>query len=209
MVLRHVLVVGCIGAAVAIGCGGGTATTISDVDGGDGGGDGAASSAEGGGGNGNGNGFTDGGGGPGGNTTSVPCGGSSCSLATETCCVVDRNGVVTYQCATGTCGSLDAGGGDVVSLKCTAQANCATGTICCIDQPGGGGGDGGGGGGGGGGAIASSCVAGTVCPNGAQLCDPSAASSGCPAGKNSMCSSDNIGDWGLAPPFATCGGVAN
>jgi len=215
MLVRHVGVVGC--AMVLIGfvaCGGAGSSAITDtgVGLGDAGGDGSSASAEGGNGNGNGNGNGSGvdGGGPGGNTTSVPCGTATCSLATQVCCVVRSNGATVYQCANGSCSNPDAGlptggnggggGGNVTSLKCTAQANCAMGSICCIRQAGGGGQ----------GGVASECVVGTTCPgNGAQLCDPSATPTGCPAGggKDTMCSSNNIGDWGLSAPFATCGGV--
>jgi hypothetical protein len=83
-------------------------------------------------------------------------------------------------------------------LKCTGQANCAAGSICCVSPTMTG--------------AASACVVGTTCgANSAQLCDPGAAPTGCPAdaGMGSACSSANIGDWGLKPPFATCGGKGN
>ncbi len=210
MLVRHVGVVGMVLVGF-VACGGAASSTITDTGAGDAGGDGSSASAEGGNGNGNGGGV-DGGGGPGGNTTSVPCGMATCALATQVCCVVRNNGATIYQCANGSCSNPDAGlptggnggggGGNVTSLKCTAQANCAMGSICCIRQ----------GGGGGQGGVASECVVGTTCPNnGAQLCDPSAMPTGCPTGggKDTMCSSDNIGDWGLSAPFATCGGVGN
>ncbi len=148
------------------------------------------------------------GGGPGGNTTSVPCGNVFCTISTQVCCVESLNNVTTYSCATGTtCPVPDAGGGnppDVTALKCTGQANCAAGSICCVSQAAGMGG--------GGNVATSSCVVGTTCGmNSAQLCDPGATPTGCAvdAGANSTCSSANIGDWGLKPPFATCGGKGN
>jgi hypothetical protein len=100
---------------------------------------------------------------------------------------------------TGSCSSPDSGvgGGDVTQLGCTATANCAAGSICCVKQSSSG--------------PVSSCVMGTSCgQNAAQLCDPNAMPTGCPmSGDRSMCSSDKIQDWGLSPPFATCGGVGN
>jgi hypothetical protein len=47
----------------------------------------------------------------------------------------------------------------------------------------------------------------------AQLCDPKAAVSGCPLGDGGAdagaCLSTQIGDWGLPPTYATCGGKGN
>jgi hypothetical protein len=151
----------------------------------------------------------DGGPGPGGNVTTLPCGTMSCNIPVQVCCVNQGGGGApdTYSCATGSCtaGGVDGGadggnqqGGDVTALGCTGQANCAPGSICCITQSQQG-------------VTSSSCVVGTTCgQNSAQLCDPNASTTGCPAtGNRSMCSSNNIGDWGLSPPFATCGGVGN
>jgi hypothetical protein len=43
--------------------------------------------------------------------------------------------------------------------------------------------------------------------NEAQLCDPQAATTGCPA--QDPCSNKNISDWGLPSSYATCGGQGN
>jgi hypothetical protein len=146
-------------------------------------------------------------GGPGGDTTMIPCGGATCNIPAQVCCV-DMGGVgTTYSCTSGACGKIvmdggDAaamgGNGDVAALGCTATANCAKGSICCIHQPPNGG-------------VVSECTVGNTCgKNAAQLCDPSAAAPGCPAsGPDAVCSSAKIGSWGLTPPFATCGGIGN
>ncbi len=209
-----------------VGCGGSDATNTLTGDG-DGGGDGSTANADSGtvatdsgggttdGGAGDAGKTTDGGttnydgGGPGGNTTSVPCGFVFCTIATEVCCVETRGNASTYACATGTaCPIPDAGVGgnppDVTALKCTGQANCVAGSICCVSQVQGMGG--------GGNVATSACVAGTSCDaNSAQLCDPAGMPTGCAGdgGAGSACSSANIGDWGLKPPFATCGGKGN
>ncbi len=151
-------------------------------------------------------------GGPGGDTTTIPCGGNACSIPAQICCINTGGGGsgganTTYTCATGSCGKVvvdggDAaaagGSGDVTALGCTDTANCAAGSICCIHQPANGG-------------IVAECTVGATCGNNAaQLCDPGAVMTGCPAsGKNAVCSSKDIGSWGLTPPFATCGGIGN
>jgi hypothetical protein len=84
------------------------------------------------------------------------------------------------------------GGGDTASLTCSGQANCAAGTVCCVQETPSG--------------TASECK--TKCAdNEAQLCDPSAAVSGCATGVK--CSNHDIHDWNLPATFATCGGVGN
>ncbi len=145
------------------------------------------------------------GGGPGGDTTSLPCGVTFCTIATQVCCVDTLGGTTSAACVTGsTCPVPDAGAGgnppDVTTLKCTGQANCAAGSLCCVTQTGGKGGPN---------LVSSACVVGTTCaPGDGQLCDPGAAPTGC-ALDAGQCSSTNIGDWGLLPPFATCGGIGN
>jgi hypothetical protein len=210
--IRHLVSAATVlfGAVVlSVGCGGASPSTITDTGSLDGGGSGdgattgTATDGGAGTGTGGGNGLLDGGGnGPGGDTTTIPCGNSACSVATQVCCILTLNNVTVSECATGSCLNLDAGlgqgggNGNVAALKCTSQANCAAGSICCVhsSQQG----------------TSSECVVGNSCQNGAQLCDPSAMPTGCPTnGGRSKCSSDKIGDWGLAPPFATCGGVGN
>lgn len=200
-----------------VGCGGSNGASTILIPDGDGGAtdgateaaltDGSGGGAEGGGGGGN---LGDGGG-PGGDTSMIPCGGAACSIPAQVCCVDTGGGGgaanATYTCATGSCGKIvldggDAaaanGNGDVTALGCTATANCPSGSICCIHQPPNGG-------------VVSECTVGNSCgKNAAQLCDPSAAVTGCPtAGQNATCSSKDIGSWGLTPPFATCGGIGN
>ena len=129
--------------------------------------------------------------GPGGSTTVINCGATSCSIPAQTCCV-DRlgNNMTAYGCAT-TCPGIDAGA-DTTALKCSSQANCAVGTVCCVSQTGNNG-------------ATSECKA-TCGGNEAQLCDLTAAVSGC---TGTTCSKNNIGDWNLPQTYATCGGMGN
>lgn len=147
-----------------------------------------------------GNGGTTDAGGPGGTTTSLSCGSTACQIPGQVCCV-DRvgAGAASYACFAGTtCPATDAGAADPpTALACSSAANCAAGTVCCIEQVQG--------------VTTSSCKATCTGPNTAQLCDPKAAVSGCPAdaGATSVCSSKDITDWGLPTTFATCGGRGN
>lgn len=141
-------------------------------------------------------------GGPGGTTASLACGATACAIPSQVCCV-DRvgGGAASYQCVTGaTCPAIDAGAGNNVdpptALQCAGAANCGSGTVCCVQQVGG--------------ATTSSCKASCGGQNSAQLCDPKATNPGCLAtGNLSVCSSKDIGDWGLPATFATCGGRGN
>ncbi len=189
---------GALGAAVFVGCGGASVSSI-DGAGGDGGGSGS-----------NGGVATNGGvnpadAGPGGTTTSLSCGNTSCAIPAEVCCVTPTSAGLAYGCETGTCAIPDAGrgtgnggngnqGGDVnlVTLSCSDQANCPTGTVCCATQSDSKG-------------TVAACQMGTVCSkDGIQLCDPAApaASNGCATGQ--QCTSDNIKDLGLPPSFGRC-----
>ncbi len=141
-------------------------------------------------------------GGPGGSTTSLACGNTACQIPGQVCCVDRMNGgVASYACVTGTsCATPDAGGGNQdppTALACSSAANCAAGTVCCIEQVNN--------------TVTSACKATCTGGNSAQLCDPKAANSGCPAdaGALSACSSKDIGEWGLPSTFATCGGRGN
>lgn len=140
---------------------------------------------------------TTGDGGPGGNTQTVTCGTNACSIATQSCCVYETQPTWSYVCVDGTsCPIVDGGGGggQGTALACSGAANCADGTVCCVFE-------------GPNKQVQSSCM--TACPaNGAQLCDPSAAVSGCAADAGA-CSSANISDWGLPKGYATCGGIGN
>jgi hypothetical protein len=212
-------VLGLVSAATAIGlgCGGASATDVTTAPPGDGGlADGASSSgasssgaSSSSGGSSSGSVGPDGGlnppdAGPGGTTSQITCGATSCAIATEVCCVSRTNAGTAYGCATGTTcpgagggdgggGGGGGGGGDVVALKCSGAANCAPGTVCCVDQTNNG--------------ATSACL--PSCGQGqAQLCDPTAGTAtGCAV--NQPCSSNNIGDWGLPRTYATCGGKGN
>ena len=121
----------------------------------------------------------------------INCGSTTCAIPAENCCVDHLNGMTSYSCAS-VCGAVDAGG-DTIAMKCSGQANCAAGTVCCVEQVGANG-------------AASQCQ--PACgPKQAQLCAPMAAVSGCMAGV--MCSNTNISDWNLPPSYATCGGQGN
>lgn len=134
--------------------------------------------------------------GPGGSVTSITCGATSCALPAQQCCVSQVPGPANsaYGCVAASDAGCPqpAGGGDVTSLKCSAQANCPTNTVCCVRQTNNG--------------AASECKA-SCNNNEAQLCDPKAATTGCP--QQDPCSNNNIGDWGLPNTYATCGGMGN
>lgn len=160
-------------------------------DGGDGGGSSSGGSADGG--------IDPPDAGPGGDTTKLTCGSASCALPAQQCCIADLpgQGNRSYGCAPTAgdagCPPPDGGGGgggiDVTSLKCSGAANCPANTKCCVRQTNGG--------------AASECKA-DCNGNEAQLCDPNAATDGCP--QQDPCSNDNIGDWGLSNAYGTCGG---
>jgi hypothetical protein len=136
--------------------------------------------------------------GAGGNTTTIACGATTCPIPAETCCVseLQAGGNNSFACVVGTTCPAPPGGGDTAALKCSGQANCATGTVCCIrivadgDD------------------AASECKA-SCTGDEAQLCDLKAGDAGgCPAA--APCSNSNIDDWGQLPRgFATCGGRGN
>lgn len=132
--------------------------------------------------------------GPGGDTGSISCGATTCLLASETCCITEPAGAGdrAYACVLGsTCPAPN--GGDVVALKCTGAANCAAGTVCCVDQNND--------------DTTSTCKA-TCGGNEAQLCDPKAGDAGgCPS--SDPCSNKDINDWNLPNTFGTCGGQGN
>jgi hypothetical protein len=138
--------------------------------------------------------------GPGGNLTSLPCGAATCAIPLDRCCVYPVPNPppdFSYLCATGG-GCPDAGGGanKPTELTCSGAANCPAGTVCCVVDMNN--------------LVSSACRA--ACNpgggNDAQLCDPAASPTGCAADAG-RCSNKNIGDWGLANSFGTCGGVAH
>jgi hypothetical protein len=136
----------------------------------------------------------------GGGTTILSCGATTCAIPAQSCCVERVGGATNFGCFTGAaCPAVDAGA-DVASLKCSSQANCAAGTVCCVTQVGNN-------------AATSQCAATCTGANTAQLCDPNAGVTGCPLGDGGAdagaCSNANHGDWGLPATYATCGGKGN
>ncbi len=129
---------------------------------------------------------------PGGTTSTLPCGSTLCSLPGEVCCVSDPP---AYVCVAGSACPPpgNAAAGNATALSCSGAANCPAPNVCCVYEMNR--------------QVLSGCMA--ACPaNGAQLCDPSAVSSGCTAATGA-CSSQNVSDWGLPQTYATCGGVGN
>lgn len=186
-----------LAALVVLGCGGSAGSGLLVADVADGGAD-AASGGSGAGGSATGAGSSGstipGGnvGGPGGDTQSLACGSVSCAIPAESCCVSETNG---FACIGGTtCPAPDAGGGgSSTALRCSGAANCPAGTACCVYETNG--------------VVAADCKP-SCGKSEAQLCDPTAATSGCAPGSGA-CSSKNISDWGLPHGYATCGGVGN
>ena len=137
--------------------------------------------------------------GPGGDTSSIACGSTSCSLASSFCCVYTNNNPppeFVFGCATGTGCPARAGAQDPAALACSSAANCPANTVCCLKDTQG--------------KTSSECV--TTCASSnnvkaAQLCDRTAPQTGCPA--SAPCSANNINDWKLPNGFATCGGKSN
>jgi hypothetical protein len=132
--------------------------------------------------------------GPGGDTTQIACGAATCSIPADSCCVSELgNRQTSYDCVTTATCPRPSGGGSTAALKCSGQANCSSGTVCCVQENNG--------------NAASTCK--SSCGSGeAQLCDPAVAGGGgCPSA--ARCSNKNIGDWGNLPnSYATCGGRA-
>lgn len=120
-----------------------------------------------------------------GNPATVPCGTSTCT-SPQVCCVDTNQNTPTYTCAA-SCPQ------NTTTLQCVGN-DCGN-QVCCvfIDQNN---------------QVASQCQATCNAQNQAQLCqDTDAGPTGCSS--QQPCSSQNIGDWGLNPPFGTCGGVGN
>ena len=115
---------------------------------------------------------------------------SPCSCGPgQTCCLYTSGGGSVQQqaCAT-TCSPPD--GGNLSSLACTGS-DCPNAEVCCIWRNGN--------------DNVSQCKA--ACSNQnneVQMCNASLADAGCPLSQ--PCSSNNITDWNLTPPLATCGG---
>jgi hypothetical protein len=136
--------------------------------------------------------------GPGGTATVLACGATTCAIPAEACCVdtvnTDGGRGKAYACAASDAG-CGGGGGDSTELQCSGAANCPATMVCCVHQTARG--------------AASACQA-SCTKNQAQLCDKTAMPTGCGGdGGATMCSSNNIGDWGLSAPYATCGGRGN
>ena len=133
--------------------------------------------------------------GPGGTTADLPCGAATCAIPGQSCCVYElKNSAASfsYACVVGgTCPTMPNVRPN--TMTCSGAANCATGTVCCVSDANG--------------TVSSSCKA-ACSSKEAQLCDPRAMVTGCAAGAGA-CSSNQIGDWRLPKPYATCGGVGN
>lgn len=119
--------------------------------------------------------------GPGGDATTLPCGAASCTIPSQTCCV-SPPAPYGYACMNG---SSCPGG--ATALKCSSSANCAVPSVCCISSSGE--------------AASSSCKA-TCSAGEKQMCDPNAATSGCPNGKT--CANPGDGDFPLPETYAVC-----
>ncbi len=140
-------------------------------------------------------------GGAGGSTAQVPCGTTTCALATDFCCVYQANNGPSdfvFGCATGSGCPQVANANDPTALLCSGAANCAPGSLCCVSDDGN--------------RVWSECAASCAPPAGggtatAQLCDPAAAQTGCST--SAACSSNKIDDWNLPNGYATCGGMGN
>lgn len=130
--------------------------------------------------------------GPGGNTATINCGTTTCSIPSQTCCVASSGGgALAYSCSAADAGCAAPAGGDSIALTCSSGANCALGTVCCVRQT----------------TTGAASVCKPACEqNEAQLCDPKASDAGC---VNQTCSNNNISDWGLPSSYATCGGKGN
>ena len=192
MRMQHVLVL-LFGFVTVGACGGSSDTSLLDST--DGGSDGSSGSSGATGGDG---GVNPSNAGPGGSATAQSCGSTSCAIPAEVCCISNNGGTRSFGCSPASTGCATNGGGGgggdnaTSALACSAAANCAAGTVCCVQRSQAG--------------ATSACKA--SCADGeAQLCDPSAAVSGCAPG--TTCSSNNIGEWGLPRTYATCGGKGN
>jgi len=98
---------------------------------------------------------------PGGSTTSLPCGGMTCPIPSESCCAYrssTQQGLYTGVCAA-TCAPPSGTSDRVSVLKCSGPANCPSATPrCCYHVTSGG-------------AVGTSCE--TTCgSNDVVLCDP-------------------------------------
>lgn len=127
----------------------------------------------------------------GGDPQLLACGSVSCSVPAQSCCVSDPP---SYACISGPSCPVNDAGVSATALRCSGAANCAPNTVCCVyETPTK--------------QVASDCK--PACGGGeAQLCNPTAANSGC-APDAGACSSANVSDWGLPSTYATCGGVGS
>ncbi|MGH7298077.1 MAG: hypothetical protein ACRELB_24265 [Polyangiaceae bacterium] len=123
--------------------------------------------------------------------TTIACGAATCSLPSQLCCVTQAGGGggggFTYACVSGsTCPTSGGGGNPPVGLQCTSTEACATGDVCCFDGT----------------TNTATCAPTCNGNNTTQLCDPNAASSGCPQGQ--PCQAGGVD--GLPQSQGTCGG---
>ena len=140
---------------------------------------------------------------PGGDAAVLNCGGASCDLPSQTCCLYDQGGDFSGGCANGAGGcppAADGGDAGLVALSCEVTANCpGAGEVCCITHDANNG------------TIKSGCMLAATCvtvttTHRAELCDPTAADAGCTITDPGPCTS--IDTWDLPSGFGTCGGVS-
>ena len=120
--------------------------------------------------------------GPGGNLTQIACGPAVCSIPAQKCCI--RRATTPPPYFTASCGTTCQA--KETALECTGAANCPSGKVCCVESSSG---------------TATSACRTAPCSQ-AQLCDPTAAVSGC--AKDEPCVATKIADFALPATFGTC-----
>jgi hypothetical protein len=132
---------------------------------------------------------------------SIPCGGATCVVPAQVCCISANANPASFACISGSicpvAAASDSGVPQAAGLACTGAASCPSNQVCCIYEPSGAN------------QFAAQCLSSCAGTGQAQLCDPTVTpgQSGCPS--TAPCSNSNIGDWDLPSTFGTCGGVSN
>jgi hypothetical protein len=74
---------------------------------------------------------------PGGDTASLPCNATSCSIPAQTCCAYRAidGGAFTAACAT-SCAPIGSGQDRLSALKCSGLSNCGSSARCCYTRTG-------------------------------------------------------------------------
>lgn len=120
-------------------------------------------------------------------TTTLTCGGASCDVTANACCVKGGATSSTFAC-TASCGAAD------VAVKCKSNADCGSGGSCCIEHAASG-------------ALSATCKTGSCA--GAILCVPGAAESANRCGDAGACGSTNVFTWNLPTAYGTCGDMGD